>query len=322
MLPFKLIYHPRYDLNLGEHVFPSQKYRLIYEELLREEFAGPGDFVAPEPATDEQILLVHGRGWVERLKTGTLTYSEIAKLEIPYSPEMVEAFWLAAGGTILAVRCALRDGGAYNIGGGFHHAFANHGEGFCAIHDVAVAIRTLQNEKQIERAMVVDCDVHHGNGTAGIFSGDPSVVTVSLHQFNNYPSVKPPSTIDVDLPDGLGDEAYETALRTALADGLSRGTPDLLVYIAGADPYRNDQLGGLALTIEGLKTRDRTVLNTAVHENIPVCIALAGGYALNVEDTVTIHCNTAKALAEVLTSKLERERAESFRPESSESARL
>ena len=299
MLPFKLIYHPGYDLNLGEHVFPSRKYRLIHDRLLDEGTAAPWDFVEPQPVTDEDVLRVHDAGWVHRLKTGTMTDVEVIRLEIPYSEAMVNGFWLAAGGTILAARNALRERIGFNIGGGFHHAFPGHGEGFCAIHDVAVAIRALQYEQLIERAMVVDCDVHHGNGTAAIFAGDNSVLTMSLHQWNNYPSVKPSSTIDVHLRDGIGDEEYLERLRGAL--DLAMGfAPQLIVYVAGADPYREDQLGGLKLTMEGLKQRDRLVFETALQKRVPLAVTLAGGYARDTADTVTIHCYTVKEAAAAL----------------------
>jgi acetoin utilization deacetylase AcuC-like enzyme len=299
MLPFKLIYHPQYDLNLGEHVFPSRKYRLIHDRLLSEAFAEPADFVEPLPASDEQILLVHEPGWVHRLKTGTLRQAELLQLEIPYSRAMVDAFWLATGGSILAARNAVRDRIGFNIGGGFHHGFPDHGEGFCAIHDVAVAIRALQQERLIARALVVDCDVHHGNGTAAIFAGDSSVLTLSLHQYHNYPSEKPPSTIDVHLRDGVGDEEYLERLRGALAVAMSFA-PDMVFYLAGADPYGEDQLGGLSLTIEGLKQRDQLVFETALAHNVPVAVTLAGGYARNTGDTVTIHCNTVRVAAAVM----------------------
>jgi len=299
MLPFQLVYHPRYDLNLGDHVFPARKYRLIHDRLLDERFAEPADFVEPRPASDDDVLRVHDPGWVQRLKTGTLTEAEIVKLEIPYSREMVEGFWLATGGTILAARNALRDHIGFNIGGGFHHAFPGHGEGFCAIHDVAIAIRALQHEHGIGKALVVDCDVHHGNGTAAIFAGDKRVLTLSLHQFNNYPSEKPPSVIDVDLLDGVEDAEYLDRLGGALKVAMSFA-PDLLFYVAGADPYREDQLGGLALTIEGLKRRDQLVFETALAQSVPVAVVLAGGYARDTDDTVTIHCNTAKAAREAL----------------------
>jgi acetoin utilization deacetylase AcuC-like enzyme len=299
LLPFKLVYHDGYDLNLGAHVFPSQKYRLIRDRLLADGFAEPEDFVTPQPAADEDLMLVHRREWVQRLKTGTLDYLELLKLEIPYSQKMVEAFWLAAGGTILASRRALQDGIGFNIGGGFHHAFPAHGEGFCAIHDVAVAIRKLQQEKLIERAMVVDCDVHDGNGTAAIFADDPTVFTLSIHQFHNYPAVKPPSNIDVDLEDGVGDSEYLAKLEEACRKGMRESRLELVMYVAGADPYREDQLGGLSLTIDGLKRRDRLVFDLAREHGAPVAVTLAGGYANRVEDTVTIHSNTAKAAAEV-----------------------
>jgi acetoin utilization deacetylase AcuC-like enzyme len=302
MLPFQLVYHPRYDLNLGDHVFPARKYRLIHDRFLQERFAEPADFVEPQPVSDDDVLRVHDPGWVRRLKTGTLSEAEIVKLEIPYSRAMVEGFWLATGGTILAARNALRDRIGFNIGGGFHHAFPGHGEGFCAIHDVAIAIRALQHERAIEKALVVDCDVHHGNGTAAIFAGDRSVLTLSIHQFNNYPSEKPPSAIDVDLPDGVEDGEYLDRLGGALKVAMSFG-PDLVCYVAGADPYREDHLGGLALTIEGLKRRDNLVFETAHTQSVPVAVVLAGGYARDTVDTVTIHCNTAKAAANVLVQE-------------------
>ena len=182
LLPFKLIYHEGYDLNLGAHVFPSQKYRLIHDRLLADRVATPDDFLAPESASDEDVLRVHSRDYVHKLKTGSLSRDEEARLEVPYSKELMRACWLAAGGSILAGRRALADGWAANIGGGFHHACPDHGEGFCVIHDVAIAIRRLQFEGAIERAMVVDTDVHQGNGTAAIFGGDAAVFTLSIHQ--------------------------------------------------------------------------------------------------------------------------------------------
>ena len=194
---------------------------------------------------------------------------------------------------------ALRDGIGFNIGGGYHHAFADHGEGFCAIHDVAIAIRRLQTDGLIERALILDVDVHHGNGTAAIFANDPSVFTLSLHQENNYPVEKPPSKLDVHLADGVGDDEYCGLLADAFEKGLGSVEPQLVMYLAGADPYREDQLGGLGMSIEGLKRRDRLVFDLARKRGIPVAVTLAGGYAVHVEDTVTIHANTAKAAAEV-----------------------
>jgi acetoin utilization deacetylase AcuC-like enzyme len=299
MLPFKLVYHERYDLNLGAHVFPSQKFRLIHETLLREGIAGSDDFLRPNAARDEDILRVHTAEWVHKLKTGALTASEILLLEVPYSPELAEAVWLAAGGSILAGQRALQDGFGANLGGGFHHAYPGHGEGFCAIHDVAVAIRTLQASGAIKKAMVVDTDVHHGNGTAAIFAKDPSVFTLSIHQLNNYPAHKPPSSVDLNMDDGVEDDEYLSALIPAVQKSLDEFKAELLFYVGGADPYCEDQLGGLSLTRNGLKERDRQVFEEARKRRIPVATALAGGYARRVEDTVRIHVNTIVAAKEV-----------------------
>ena len=326
MLLFKLIYSDAYYLPIGEHVFPAEKYRRIRDRLRVGGNAEPSDFLEPQPAADNDILLVHSPEYVQKLKTGTLSQREQMELEIPYSQNLVKAFWLAAGGSILAARQALIDRVSVNIGGGFHHAFPDHGEGFCMIHDVAVAIRRLQRDGKIRTAMTVDCDVHQGNGTAAIFAtkhapGDPlpsasgspparpgarrkhtnagDVFTISLHQHNNYPMWKPPSSIDVDLPDGIGDDDYLAWLDNALSSGLRQSDPDLLCYIAGADPYKEDQLGGLCLTIDGLKKRDELVFRVAQARNIPVMVTFAGGYARSVEDTVTIHCNTVIAAKEV-----------------------
>ncbi len=295
MLPFKLVYHDRYDLHLGAHVFPSQKYRLVYEALLREKIAEPADFLRPGPVADEDVLRVHSPDWVRKLKENKLTASERMQLEIPYSKETVEAFWLAAGGSILAGKRALKDRFAVNLSGGFHHAFREHGEGFCMIHDVAIAIRRLQADHTIKTAMVVDTDVHQGNGTAALFARDDSVFTLSIHQENNYPAYKPASSIDLNLPDAIEDDDYLAILEKHLLQALHEFHPDLLLYVGGADPYREDQLGGLALTLQGLERRDRLVFEHARRAGIPVAITLAGGYAHRVEDTVRIHVNTILA---------------------------
>jgi len=299
MLPFKVVYHEQYDLNLGAHVFPSQKFRLIAEALLAQNIASKEDFVRPSAASDEDILRVHTPEWVRKLKTETLTASDVMLLEIPYSRELVDAVWLAAGGSILAAQYALRDGFGANLGGGFHHAYPDHGEGFCAIHDVAVAIRRLQADGAIRKAMVVDTDVHHGNGTAAIFRKDPSVFTISIHQENNYPALKPPSTIDLHMMDRADDEEYLSALIPAVQKALEEFRPELLFYVGGADPFCEDQLGGLSLTKKGLMERDRRVFAEARQRGIPVATALAGGYARRVEDTVRIHVNTILAAREV-----------------------
>ena len=306
MLPLKLVYNDRYDLNLGAHVFPSQKYRLVYERLLQDGIATPEDFLKPTPADDEDILRVHSQDYVYKLKSGSLTRAEVMRMEVPYSTELMEACWLAAGGSILAAQRALEDGFSANIGGGFHHAYPDHGEGFCVIHDVAVAIRRMQADGAIERAIVVDADVHQGNGTAAIFGGDETVFTMSIHQEHNYPYPKPPSTVDVNLPDGIGDADYLAILEKYLHRSFEEFSPQLLFYVAGADPYREDQLGGLALTMEGLARRDALVMGYAQRNQVPTAVTLAGGYARKVEDTVTIHVNTIKAAIEAAQRHSER----------------
>ncbi len=300
MLPFRLVYSEGYDLHLGEHVFPSRKYRWLHDRLVHTRFAAAADFIEPQPASDEDMLLVHEAQWVAKLGSGTLTYQDILRLEIPYSRQMVEAFRLATGGTILSARLALESGLGFNIGGGFHHAFPGHGEGFCAVNDIAVCIRRLQRDGAIRRAMVVDCDVHHGNGTATIFAGDPTVFTLSIHQFNNYPSEKPPSSLDIHLADGTGDAEYLHRLGNGYRAALAMFQPELVIYVAGADPFCEDQLGGLSLTFDGLAERDRQVIWTALSRHIPVAVVLAGGYAQRVEDTITIHANTAEVAREVM----------------------
>ncbi len=329
MLPFKLVYSDAYYLPIGDHVFPAEKYRRVHDRLIATGVADESDFLEPQPATDPDILLVHTPEYVQKLKTGTLSPREEMEMEVPYSRDLVEAFWLAAGGSILAAQQCLNDSICISIGGGFHHAFPDHGEGFCMIHDVAVAIRRMQRDGKIRTAMTVDCDVHQGNGTASIFAGTRSesialpsaggatlnsrwasrtrmhgahasdVFTISLHQHNNYPLYKPPSSIDVDLPDGIGDDDYLAWLDNALSSGLRQFEPDLLCYVAGADPYREDQLGGLDLTIAGLKKRDELVFQVARARGIPVMVTYAGGYARNMEDTVIIHSNTVVAAKEV-----------------------
>ncbi len=329
MLPFKLVYSDGYLLPIGAHVFPARKYGLIHQRLLGQGIAAPEDFVEAHAAADADVLLVHTPAYVRKLKEGRLSPQEEAQLEVPFSPELVQAFWLAAGGSIQAAELALHDGVAINLGGGFHHAFPDHGEGFCMIHDVAIAIRRLKKDKKIVRAMTVDCDVHQGNGTAAIFGFTPTasepppswsaawlgtpqpvmktepaedfgeVFTISLHQEHNYPVWKPPSSLDVNLPDGTTDDGYLSWLDNALSSGLRQLTPQLICYIAGADPYREDQLGGLGLTIEGLKRRDELVFRVAKARGIPVMVTLAGGYAVNTDDTVTIHCNTVLAAREI-----------------------
>ncbi len=298
LLPFRCCFHPGYDLRLGDHVFPSRKFVGIRDWLWSEGLLSEANLIVPEAAGREDLLRVHTAGWVDGLLSGTLSAAQIARLEIPYSEAMAIGFALHAGGSIAAAEAALEDGVAFNIGGGFHHAFAGHGEGFCAVNDMAVAVRALQGRGRIGSAMVIDTDVHQGNGTAGIFAGDESVFTMSIHQFNNYPYVKTPSDLDVEVGDGVGDAEYLELLEEGLHEAFSRMLPDLIAYVAGSDPYFDDQLGGLKLSIEGMFARDRLVASFARKLGVPVFIGLAGGYAQKFEDTVLLHGNTARALAD------------------------
>jgi acetoin utilization deacetylase AcuC-like enzyme len=293
----KVVYSHRYTLDIGDHVFPTRKYPLVHDVLLESGIIHPAEVVEPETASWEELSLVHTPTYLGKIRNGELSPMDIARLEIPASEAIAEGFRLMSGGTVLASRLALDGRVAAHIGGGFHHAFAGHGEGFCLFNDVAVAIRVLQREGRVKRAAVVDCDVHHGNGTAMIFAEDPAVFTFSMHQENNYPAEKPPSRLDIGLADGTRDEEYLALLADALPRVMEHG-PDLIWYLAGADPFLEDQLGGLALSRTGLRRRDQLVLAAARQAGRPVVVVLAGGYARRVQDTVAIHVAT---LAEAAT---------------------
>lgn len=297
--PFKLVYSPQYQVDIGSHVFPTNKYFLIYNRLLEEGIFSKKDFIFPEPAKEEDLLLVHTDDYVSKLLEGKLSTNDIMRLELPFSQELVSGSRICVEGTIQSCRLAVKDGAGIHIGGGFHHAYPDHGEGFCVFNDIAIGIRKVQQEALIERALVVDCDLHQGNGTAFIFAKDNSVFTFSIHQENNYPAQKPPSDMDIGLADGAGDEEYLKNLNEHIPGIIEEFKPELVFYVAGADPYQNDQLGGLSLTQKGLRLRDELILNLCRSNNIPLAAALAGGYAIDVEDTVTIHCNMIKTAKEV-----------------------
>jgi len=295
LLPLTVVYSARYRIDIGLHVFPTEKYRLVRAAL--EEKSRDFAFVEPEPPTWEQLALVHSAEYLAKLRDGTMTDEDLAQLELPWSVEMVEGFRLMVGGTIQAAltACGLEPGTVCHIGGGLHHAFPNHGEGFCPFNDVAVAARLLQS-RGLERIAIVDLDVHHGNGTAFIFESDPAVFTFSMHQQHNYPMWKPRSTHDIGLPDGTHDATYLEKLAQALPRVMAHG-PQCVFYVAGADPFEDDQLGGLRLTKEGLRRRDRLVIETVRAADVPLVVVLAGGYARRVEDTVAIHCATIEEAA-------------------------
>jgi len=291
-----VIYSPRYHVDIGLHVFPTRKYQLVHARLLEDRVIAAQDVIEPQAAAWDDLALVHTREYLAKIRDGTLAQDDIAQLELPWSSEMVEGFRLMVGGTIEAARVAVRQRSIVaHIGGGLHHAFPNHGEGFCPFNDVAVAIRVLQHDG-LQRAAVIDLDVHHGNGTAFIFESDPGVFTFSMHQQYNYPMWKPRGSLDIGLMDGTGDADYHRQLEDALPVVMA-SHPECLFYLAGADPYEEDQLGGLGLTLDGLRARDRIVIDQARSTGLPMVVVLAGGYARNVDDTVAAHVATMKEAA-------------------------
>jgi acetoin utilization deacetylase AcuC-like enzyme len=287
-----VVYSPRYRVDIGPHVFPTQKYELVHARLVESRVIDPADLIEPEPAAWESLALVHTVDYLTGVRNGTLHAEALLQLELPWSLEMVDGFRTMVGGTILAARRAVAERAIVaHVGGGLHHAFPNHGEGFCPFNDVAVAIRVLQRERLASRSAVVDLDVHHGNGTAFIFESDPHVFTFSMHQQHNYPMWKPRGSLDIGLPDGTGDATFLAELEGALP-AVMASAPECVFYLAGADPYEDDQLGGLRLTQDGLRRRDRIVIDTVHRAGVPLVVVLAGGYARRVEDTVAIHVAT------------------------------
>ncbi|KPK81235.1 MAG: hypothetical protein AMS25_07330 [Gemmatimonas sp. SM23_52] len=290
-----IVWHQGYEADIGLHVFPTRKYRAARDRLIGEGSIAETDIRRPEPVSDAQVALVHTPQYLQKIKYSEFSWQDVMILEVPFSPELREAMWLCAGGSILTGRLALEHGLAVHLGGGFHHGFPDHGEGFCLINDVAIALRALRREGLIERAVVLDCDLHHGNGTAAIFTDEPEVFTFSIHQQHNYPMWKPPSDLDLGLRDGTGDEEYLGLLEAHVPRILEDQRPDLVFYLAGADPYKEDQLGGLSLSREGLRRRDELIFRLTGAAGVPVAVTLAGGYARRFEDTVEIHCETVRA---------------------------
>jgi acetoin utilization deacetylase AcuC-like enzyme len=293
------VYSDQYFVNMGEHVFPVEKYRRVHARLTAEGVLQPGDIADPQPASEEDLLLVHQPGYLAHLRRVALLGWGYLTPDTPVSPEIVEKSILSAGGTLLAGRLAVEQGVSLHLSGGFHHAFADHGEGFCYINDVAIAIRRLQADGAMTRAAIIDCDVHQGNGNAAIFAGDESVFTFSIHEEDNYPLPKPPSDLDIGLPWRCPDAQYLAGIRAGVEAALG-ARPDLVFYLAGADPYEKDMLGGLAVTMDGLLERDRLVLASCGEADVPVAVVLAGGYAYDTDDTVEIHCRTAREVKAVL----------------------
>lgn len=290
----RVCYTSKYYADIGEgHVFPIRKFELVRDILVGEGTLTADELLAPAPVTVDELLLVHTEDYVRRFTDGALTPRELRRLGLPWGDTLVRRSYLATGGTIAAARFSLRDGISSNLAGGTHHAFPDRGEGFCVFNDVAVAIRILQREGLIRTAAVVDCDVHQGNGTAEIFADDDTVYTLSLHGEKNYPLHKARSSCDVELPDGTTDDEYLPMLAQHLPPVFAR-KPDLIFYLAGADPYAGDKLGRLSLSIAGLRKRDESVIAYAVAVGIPIVTVMSGGYAADIRDTVEIHCNTIR----------------------------
>ena len=281
------------------HRFPIQKYVLLREAVLAADLVAPENLLVPKPATDEQIMRAHDDDYLERVKTGQLTPKEVRRIGLPWSPELVARARCSVGGTIGACRAALRDGIAVSLVGGTHHAFRDHGQGYCVFNDSVIAARTVQAGGQVQRVAIVDCDVHQGNGTAAILADDPSIFTFSIHGARNFPFHKEQSDLDVELEDGTGDAYYLEALQAGLACALDLAEAELVIYLAGADPYAGDQLGRLALSKEGLAKRDRLVFELCRGAGLPVATVMSGGYGRQIEDTVDIHLGTVRIAAEM-----------------------
>jgi acetoin utilization deacetylase AcuC-like enzyme len=287
----------RFPLPAG-HRFPIAKYELLRRRVIADGLVGPHQVREPPRALVDELRRVHTDDYVSRLTAGDLNAEELRRLGFPWSPALVERSYRAVGGTCAAAEAALSRGVAMNLAGGTHHAFADRGEGFCVFNDVAVAIRTLQHEGRIERAAIVDLDVHQGNGTHAIFAGDSSVFTFSMHGRRNYPFVKVPGSLDLELSDGTGDDEYLALLADTLPGVLATARPDMVVYLAGADPYIGDRLGRLGLSLEGLARRDAMVVGACREVGIPIAITIAGGYGREIEHTVQAHLNTVRVALE------------------------
>ncbi len=279
------------------HRFPIEKYALLRDLVLAEGLVAPERMHEPARATEEALARVHTADNVRGLVEGTLGEAAMRRIGFPWSPHLVERSLRAVGGTCEAAAHALRAGIAINLAGGTHHAFPDHGEGFCVFNDVAVAVRLLQADGRIRRAAIVDLDVHQGNGTHAIFEGDARVFTFSMHGGRNYPFHKVPGRLDIELADGTGDAEYLERLAAALPGVIAAAEPDLVVYLAGADPHEGDRLGRLRLSFDGLARRDALVIDTCREVGLPVAVTIAGGYGRDVADTVRAHANTVRVAA-------------------------
>ena len=296
---YRIYYSPYYYADIGEgHVFPIRKFELVRDKLLEEMTLDPEEILEPEPAAVEDLHLVHTEDYIYRLQNGELTAKEVRKLGLPWSRSLVRRSLHAISGTINAALHCLTSGIASNLAGGTHHAYPDRGEGFCVLNDVAVAIRVLQRDGLAGRFLIVDLDVHQGDGTAFIFRDSPDVFTFSMHGAKNYPLFKQTSSLDIELPDKTGNDEYLATLDHAL-ERVRIHDPDVIFYLAGADPYEKDKLGRLGVSIDGLRRRDEMVLRYAKEMGVPIVTTMSGGYAADIDDTVEIHCNTIRSVKTV-----------------------
>ena len=299
-----VFYTPLYYAEIGAgHVFPIRKFELVRNKLLAEGTLQPHELIEPDPASVEDVVLVHTEDYVSRLCNGSLTPKEVRRLGLPWSESLVRRSFYAVGGTLAATYVSLTEGYSSNLAGGTHHSFPDHGEGFCVLNDVAIAVRAMRARKRIRRAAIVDCDVHQGNGTATIFSGDPDTFTFSMHGAKNYPLFKAQSSLDVELPDGTSDDEYLDSLAHHLPAVFSHD-PEIVFYLAGADPYAADKLGRLALSTVGLRARDELVLSECYEREVPVVTVMSGGYGKDINDTIEIHCNTIRMVKEIFETRI------------------
>ena len=296
----KIFYTDTFSIPLPEnHSFPKDKYFLLRMRILESQIAQTVDLQIPRPATDEEIIRAHDPVYIHRLQNGELFAKEIRRVGLPWSPEIVRRARYSAGATVEACRAALEAGIAVNLGGGTHHAFSDHGQGYCWLNDSVIAARAIQAEGLVKNILIIDCDVHQGNGTAAIVKNDPTIFTFSIHGKNNFPYHKETSDLDVELPDGTDDAAYLNALEKGLAASMQNFKADLVIYLAGADPYKDDRFGRLAVTKKGLTKRDRLVFHGCLKAGLPTAVTMAGGYARNVQDTVDIHFQTVLSALEL-----------------------
>ena len=294
----KIYYSDTFEVPLpADHRFPMIKYRLLREAVLADHLIPQENIIIAPEATRSQLALVHTKSYIDKVLSGKLTEKEVRRIGFPWSPQLVVRSRHSVGGTIAACFTAYEEGISLNLAGGTHHAFPNYGQGYCIFNDVAIATRCIQNEKQIHNILIIDCDVHQGNGTALTFQDDPNVFTYSIHAKKNFPVHKRKSNLDIELEDNIGDQDYLNRLSKSIQIAIELAKPEFAIFLAGADPYSGDRLGRLSISKKGLKERDKLIMSKCYQKGIPLSIVMSGGYASNINDTVQIHLNTVRIAA-------------------------